>query len=109
MFTEFDSVGELVAVLRRNRDKGLIFDEVTLLVGDTGNWTLLTSSYVIDDQGNRYEEAGDMSVSHALDEGVPLRWVLFSDDEPLTCCLSEIFAIPALPAPKSETQGIFHT
>ena len=92
MFTEFDCLGELVAVLRRNRDEGLLFDEVTLLVGDTGNWTLLTSSYVIDDQGNRYEEDGDgLSVSHALSEGVPLRWVLFSDDKPLTCCLSEVF------------------
>ena len=89
MFTEFDSWDELVAVLRRNRNEGLLFDEVTLLVGDTGNWTPLTSSYVIDDQGNRYEEAGD--VSCALERGTPLRWVLFSDDEPLTCCLSEIF------------------
>lgn len=103
MFREFDSQEDLFAAVAANKEE-LLFTELVVLVEDNttqSGWELLAKSTHLVDfveprkddllypgqedrlPGGTWESDDADAVSGALDRGAFVRWVLFSDDEPL--------------------------
>ena len=103
MFREFDSQEDLFAEVAAHKEE-LHFTELVVLVEDSttqSGWELLAKSTHLVDfvepregdllypgqedrlPGGTWESDDADAVSDALDRGAFVRWVLFSDDEPL--------------------------